>query len=97
MIERVLVVKASLGLHARAAAKLVRIASRFESKMSLERVDGATSADGAHRVDAKSILSVLMLAATQGTELRAIAEGPDETEAMTALVTGFSEGFGELQ
>jgi phosphocarrier protein NPr len=90
MIERTFVVKARLGLHARAAARLVRVANTFESKLRLERMDGAVSAD------AKSILNVLMLAASQGTEVRATAEGSDEGAAMEALAALFSDGFGEL-
>ena len=89
MRERTLVVKARLGLHARAAAKLVRVATRFKCQLMLERLDGSASAD------AKSILSVLMLAASQGTNLRAIADGPDEQEAITALEELFSDSFGE--
>ena len=90
MIEKTFTVKARLGLHARAAARLVRVASSFESKLSLKRVDGGAT------VDAKSILSVLMLAASQGTVLRAIAEGDDEEAAIQALDHLFSNGFGEL-
>ncbi len=89
MIEKTFTVKARLGLHARAAARLVRVASNFDSKLSLERVDGGVTAD------AKSILSVLMLAASQGTELRAIADGDDEEAAIQALHHLFSDGFGE--
>jgi phosphotransferase system HPr (HPr) family protein len=89
MIERTIVVKARLGLHARAAAKLVRLATRFKSRLSLERIDGNASAD------AKSILSVLMLAASQGTQLRAIADGEDEEEAIRAIDALFNDEFGE--
>ncbi|MGH9883297.1 MAG: HPr family phosphocarrier protein [Pyrinomonadaceae bacterium] len=91
MIERTFVVKARLGLHARAAAKLVRVASRFKSRLVLERLDGSASAD------AKSILSLLMLAASQGTELRAIANGQDEDEAIAAIDDLFCVGFGESE
>lgn len=90
MIERTFIVKARLGLHARAAAKLVRVATNFESQMKLERMENGLSAD------AKSILSVLMLAASQGTELRATADGSDEVAAMAALDELFADGFGEL-
>lgn len=69
MIERILTVKGQLGLHARAAAKLVRVASGFQSRLSIERLDGSATAD------AKSILSVLMLAAARGTKLRVVADG----------------------
>lgn len=91
MVERTLLVKARLGLHARAAAKVVRIAQSFKSNVEFRRVDGAVTAD------AKSILSVLMLAASQGTELHATADGLDEEAALNALDNLFEAGFGELE
>jgi len=92
MIERKLLVKARLGLHARAAAKLVRLTTSFRSKVILRRTDG-----GGPIADAKSILSVLMLAATVGTELEASIEGVDEDAAMAALDKLFAESFGETE
>jgi phosphocarrier protein len=89
MIEHRVVITNRLGLHARAAALLVRTASAFSCAVRLERADGASSAD------AKSILSVLMLAASRGTELVVTAEGVDETVAMGAICALFAEGFGE--
>jgi phosphotransferase system HPr (HPr) family protein len=89
MIEQRVVVINRLGLHARAAALLVRTASCFQSLLRLERIDGTAAAD------AKSILSVLMLAAARGTELRATAEGIDERDAIVALGRLFADGFGE--
>lgn len=91
MVERTLTVRARLGLHARAAAKLVRVASMFVSNVELKRVDSGLSAD------AKSILSVLMLAASRGTALQASAEGEDEEAAITAIDQLFADGFGELE
>lgn len=91
MVEARVAVKNELGLHARAAARLVRTANNFQSTLRLERLDGSVTAD------AKSILNVLMLAATGGTELRAIAEGHDEAEALAALSILFENGFGELE
>jgi phosphotransferase system HPr (HPr) family protein len=91
MIERTLLVKARLGLHARAAAKVVRVAREFDSTMELRRIDNGVSAD------AKSILSVLMLAASQGTELHASADGVDEAAALNAIDKLFANGFGELE
>ena len=91
MIERTLLIKTHLGLHARAAAKLVRVASGFHSDVLLRRLDGSASAN------AKSILSVLMLAASSGTELLASAEGIDEEAAMNAIDQLFAEGFGEME
>ena len=89
MIERHLVVINRLGLHARAAALLVRTAGAFQSALRVERADGTAAAD------AKSILSVLMLAASRGTELLVRAEGADEAEAIAAVCELFAGGFGE--
>lgn len=91
MVERSLLIIAPLGLHARAAAKVVRVASCFRSEVQLRRADTGVTAD------AKSILSVLMLAAARGTELLASTEGVDEAVAMQAIALLFAEGFGELQ
>jgi len=91
MIEERVRITNRLGLHARAVAQLVRLASGFKSTVRLERVDGSASAD------AKSILSVLMLAAPRGTELRAVADGVDEREAIAAVSRLFEEGFGEIE
>jgi phosphotransferase system HPr (HPr) family protein len=89
MIERRVQVTNRLGLHARAAALLVRTANAYKSALRLARVDGTAAAD------ARSILSVLMLAASRGTELAIVADGADETEAMSALCSLFAGGFGE--
>jgi phosphoenolpyruvate-protein phosphotransferase len=91
MVERMLTVVGQLGLHARAAAKLVRVANQFQSTLKLQRVDNDQSAD------AKSILNVLMLAASAGTTLRAIADGPDEDPALDALDDLFRNSFGEAK
>ena len=91
MIQRTLLIQTRLGLHARAAAKLVRVASGFKSSVRLRRLDNEVSAD------AKSILSVLMLAASRGTELEASVEGADEEAAMNAIVGLFADGFGEME
>ena len=91
MVERTLLIKQRLGLHARAAAKLVRVASAFQSQVQLRRFEGDVTAD------AKSILSVLMLAAGRGTELQASAVGVDEEAAMDAIERLFAEGFGEVE
>ena len=91
MVEQQVTVTNRLGLHARAAARLVRTASAFQSNVRLERADRSASAD------AKSILSVLMLAAARGTCLRATAEGSDEHEALGAVCELFTGGFGEVE
>lgn len=89
MLECDVIVCNRLGLHARAAARLVRTASRFTSEIRLERADRAATAD------AKSILSVLLLAASRGTHLSLRANGDDEQLAITALRELFQCGFGE--
>jgi len=89
LVERHVTVVNRLGLHARAAARLVRTASEYRSCVRLERADRSAAAD------AKSILSVLMLAAARGTELRVEADGPDEEAALAAVCGLFEGGFGE--
>lgn len=78
-----------LGLHARAASKLVALASEFESEVWLVR--------DARRVNAKSIMGVLMLAAPFGTELVVECDGPDADRALAALVALVEDRFGEDQ
>ena len=91
MLERRVTVTNRLGLHARAAARLVRTASNYRSRIKLARADGSAAAD------AKSILSVLMLAAARGTELLLTVEGMDEEAALRAVVELFEHKFGEEQ
>ncbi|HEU4835880.1 MAG TPA: phosphoenolpyruvate--protein phosphotransferase [Pyrinomonadaceae bacterium] len=91
MAERRVQVTSRLGLHARAAANLVRLASQFQSSLTLYRLDGHAEAD------AKSILSILSLAASRGTELKVVAQGADEQEALDALVGLFSRDFDETE
>ncbi len=79
-----------LGLHARAAAQLVRLAGNFKSKIKLRRSDNGIAAD------AKSILSVLTLAAAKGTVLIVEVEGEDEQAALQAIEEIIANGFGEL-
>ena len=76
-----------LGLHARAAARFVHTANRFRAKVTATR-DGRT-------MDGKSILGILLLAASQGAELLLAAEGEDEVEAIEALAALVEGGFGE--
>jgi phosphotransferase system enzyme I (PtsI) len=89
--ETTLQVTSRLGLHARAAANLVRVASQFQSSLTLQRLDGNAEAD------AKSILSILTLAASRGTDLRIVARGVDEQEALDAVVGLFSRDFDETE
>jgi len=78
-----------LGLHARAASKLVARAAEFESEIWLTR--------GERRVNAKSIMGVLMLAAPVDTELGLEADGPDEDKALAAIAALVEDRFGEDQ
>lgn len=79
-----------LGLHARAAAQLVRLAGKFKSSIKLKHPDNDVAAD------AKSILSILSLAAARGTKLVIEVEGADEQLALQTVVEIFSNGFGEI-
>lgn len=76
-----------LGLHARAASKLVQTASGFDSQVWL--------ANGDKRVNAKSIMGVLLLAAPCGSELTLEVDGPDEDEAARAISELITDRFGE--
>jgi phosphocarrier protein len=76
-----------LGLHARAAAKLTHVASGFQSEIWLSR--------SGRRVNAKSIMGVMMLAAGKGSAVRIDAEGADADAALKALTTLIADRFGE--
>jgi phosphocarrier protein HPr len=89
MREETLTLKNRLGLHARAAAKLVHTASSFASKITLTK-------DG-DEVDGKSILGLLLLAAGKGTPLLVRTEGKDENEAMVALKDLVNRRFDESE
>ncbi|MGD2171879.1 MAG: HPr family phosphocarrier protein [Gammaproteobacteria bacterium] len=87
MISETVVIINKLGLHARAASKLVNCASQFESQVFLCRKD--------NRVNAKSIMGVMMLAASKGVELGLEIEGSDEIACRDALVELIDSRFGE--
>jgi len=87
--ERKVTISNRLGLHARAAARLVRRAADFTSTVQIIREDTAEAADG------KSILSVLLLAASRGTCLIIKTKGDDEERALNALVELVEQKFGE--
>ena len=90
MLEQTVKLVNPLGLHARAAAKLVRCAGQFKSRVTLHNRINNASANG------KSILSLLTLGGSLGVELEIKIEGDDEKEAMTAIVALFVSGFGEV-
>jgi len=76
-----------LGLHARASAKLTQTAARFQSEVFI--------AKGSKRVNAKSIMGVMMLAAGKGTKVTLDTNGADEAEAMDAVTALIADKFGE--
>lgn len=89
MKKKILVIENKLGLHARAAAQIVKSASAFSSKILLVK-DGL-------EVDGKSIMGIMMLAAAQGSNLTAQVDGNDEDAAMAELERLFREKFGEKE
>jgi phosphocarrier protein HPr len=87
MTSRTVTVVNQLGLHARAAAKFVHLAARFESRIVVGR--------HGREMDGKSIMGLLLLAAARGTEVTISTDGPDEQAAADALADLVSAGFGE--
>jgi phosphocarrier protein HPr len=87
MIRTSITISNKLGLHARASAKLTKLAGGFRSEVFMTRGD--------RRVNAKSIMGVMMLAAGNGTEVQLEVEGEDEQAAMGALLTLINDKFGE--
>ncbi|HEX4568650.1 MAG TPA: HPr family phosphocarrier protein [Vicinamibacterales bacterium] len=85
MTECDLAIANPLGLHARAAAKFVHTAGRFASKILVAR--------GGREVDGKSIMGLLLLAASRGSSIRISADGPDEHDAIAALCALVERGF----
>ncbi|WP_373046554.1 HPr family phosphocarrier protein [Vulgatibacter sp.] len=85
--ERTFTIVNKLGLHARAAAKLVQTAAKFRADIHVER-------EG-QQVNGKSIMGVLMLAAAQGTQITVSTEGEDADEALAAIGALVEDGFGE--
>ncbi len=77
------------GLHARPAMQFVELANKYGSKIEVS--------NGSLKVDAKSIMSVMRLAATKGTVLRIVADGDDASQAVASLVQLVQQGFGELE
>jgi phosphocarrier protein len=87
MTRREVVVSNELGLHARAAARFVHLATQFASQIRIGR--------DARMMDGKSIMGILLLAAARGTTLTITARGPDETAAVDALAGLVESGFGD--
>ena len=87
MVARSVTVPNRLGLHARAAARFVHVASCYQSQIRVSR--------GSQTMDGKSIMGILLLAAAAGSVLTVRAEGPDEVAALDALCGFIETGFGE--
>lgn len=87
MTSKSVTVVNELGIHARAAAKFVHLATRFESRIRVGR--------HGREMDGKSIMGILLLAAARGMTITISADGRDEAEAVAALTSMVEEGFGE--
>ena len=89
MQQREVEIVNKLGLHARASAKLTQLAARYQSDVQMSR--------NGRKVNAKSIMGVMMLAAGKGSKVTIEIEGPDESDAMEAIVSLIGDYFGEGQ
>jgi len=89
MLEKTVTIKNKLGLHARAAVKFVNLANRFGSAVKIVK-------DG-NEIDGKSILGILTLAATQGSQIALVVSGKDEEAALEALTTLINNRFDEKE
>ena len=87
MMSRSVTVTNPLGLHARAAARFVHVATRFTSQIRVARASKV--------MDGKSIMGILLLAAARGSTLTISADGPDEAHAVQSLIELVESGFGE--
>ena len=87
MTSQAVTVKNQLGMHARAAAKFVHLATRFEAKVRVAR--------DRREMDGKSIMGILLLAAARGTSITISADGADEQDAVNALAELVQSGFGD--
>jgi len=87
MVSRTVTVVNQLGMHARAAAKFVHLATKYEAQVRVAR--------DSREMDGKSIMGILLLAAARGTTITISADGPDERDAIEALVALVESGFGD--
>jgi phosphocarrier protein len=87
MISQSVTVVNQLGMHARAAAKFVHLATRYQSRVRVAR--------DSREMDGKSIMGILLLAAARGSTITISADGHDESDAVSALVALVESGFGE--
>lgn len=87
MLKATVTINNKLGLHARASAKLTKLAGSFACDVHMSR--------NGRRINAKSIMGVMMLAAAKGATVTLETSGPDESEALSAISTLFADRFGE--
>ncbi|MDR1523520.1 MAG: HPr family phosphocarrier protein [Endomicrobium sp.] len=87
MKEKIITVSNKMGLHARPAAMLVQVASKYQSSVKIIKDN--------FDIDAKSIMGIMTLAAGQGSQLKFVADGPDENEVLTELECLFKSNFSE--
>ncbi len=87
MLQREVEIVNELGLNATASAKLVQLAAKYQCNVSIER--------NRRRVDAKSLMGVMMLAAAKGSRIFLETDGPDEAQALDAIVALIRDRFGE--
>ena len=87
MTSRAVTVVNQLGMHARAAAKFVHVATRYDARVTVAR--------DRREIDGKSIMGILLLAAARGSTITISAEGTDEQDAVAALVALVQSGFGD--
>ena len=90
MLERTVTIRNALGMHARAAARFVHAAGAFQCRVTVAREER-----GDRRVDGKSNLGLLLLAASRGVVIRITADGADEDEALGSLCRLVEAGFGD--
>lgn len=91
MVTGETIVKNKTGLHARPAAQLAMAAAKFKSKVNIKNLN-----TNSEEVNAKSIVTILTLGMSKDTKIRIIAEGEDEKEAVSTLITLIKSGFDEL-
>ena len=87
MVEQMITIQNRAGIHARPSALLVQTAKDFDASIYLEK--------GSDRINGKSIMGILTLGASYGSEIKVIAEGPDEQAALEAMVKLFDKKFEE--
>lgn len=90
-MDQEFIVANKLGIHARVAAQIVKVASQFKSEIWMSKIGNS----GGHKVNGKSILDVLTLVCPHGSKVQIVADGPDASDALNALAGLFQAKFGE--